>query len=210
MPEETDAINRTCLRHGCVDWQHDAWDADFYPHDLPQDWRLDYLANEVPLLAVSSVYRSASRSDELVEALQDTHDGLSLWFLLQANDAVCTETEVSQWLAAAGKHLGGILLYAESEAAAPWISRAAGKIQILQHQADYQQAQAHMSIFLSPSADQACGLLTTAEPQDLRSIVVLMKQLTRMASEGCLLLAGNPPPASLLRELPQLINLAGY
>ncbi|MCU7958406.1 MAG: hypothetical protein KZQ58_00040 [gamma proteobacterium symbiont of Bathyaustriella thionipta] len=210
MPEETGAINLACLQHGCVDWQHRAWNADFYPHDLPPEWRLDYLANEVPLLAVSNSYRASSQPADLAEALQDCQDDLSVYFLLKADDPVYSQAQCSQWLAAAGKHLAGILLYAESQAAAAWIKQAGGKVKILQHQADYQQVQAIMSVFLSQSGEQACGLLTTCEPQDLRSIIALMKQLARTASEGCLLLAGNPPPAGLLRELPQLIHLAGY
>lgn len=37
---------------GAVDWAHTAWCGSFYPHDLPEDWRLLYYANEFSTVLV--------------------------------------------------------------------------------------------------------------------------------------------------------------
>ena len=34
------------------DWEHPAWNQEFYPDDLPEDWRLSYYANEFPVVLV--------------------------------------------------------------------------------------------------------------------------------------------------------------
>jgi len=38
------------LRVGACGWQHAHWTGDFYPEDLPLDWRLNYYANEFPVV----------------------------------------------------------------------------------------------------------------------------------------------------------------
>ena len=38
---------------GACGWSHSNWVADFYPEDLPLDWRLSYYANEFPVVLVT-------------------------------------------------------------------------------------------------------------------------------------------------------------
>lgn len=38
---------------GACGWSHTNWAADFYPEDLPMDWRLSYYANEFPVVLVT-------------------------------------------------------------------------------------------------------------------------------------------------------------
>lgn len=37
---------------GACGWSHSNWEVDFYPEDLPPDWRLSYYANEFPVVLV--------------------------------------------------------------------------------------------------------------------------------------------------------------
>lgn len=39
---------------GSCGWVHSAWLVDFYPEDLPLDWRLGYYANEFPVVMVTA------------------------------------------------------------------------------------------------------------------------------------------------------------
>ena len=39
---------------GACGWSHSSWAADFYPEDLPLDWRLSYYANEFPVVLVTT------------------------------------------------------------------------------------------------------------------------------------------------------------
>ena len=39
---------------GACGWSHSNWLADFYPEDLPSDWRLSYYANEFPVVLVTA------------------------------------------------------------------------------------------------------------------------------------------------------------
>ena len=38
---------------GACGWSHSNWEVDFYPEDLPPDWRLSYYANEFPVVLVT-------------------------------------------------------------------------------------------------------------------------------------------------------------
>jgi hypothetical protein len=37
---------------GSWGWEHEEWVGPFYPEDLPVDWRLDYYANEFPIVVI--------------------------------------------------------------------------------------------------------------------------------------------------------------
>lgn len=39
---------------GACGWSHASWAVDFYPQDLPLDWRLSYYANEFPVVLVTA------------------------------------------------------------------------------------------------------------------------------------------------------------
>ncbi len=39
---------------GACGWSHTSWATDFYPEDLPMDWRLSYYANEFPVVLVTA------------------------------------------------------------------------------------------------------------------------------------------------------------
>jgi len=52
------------VKIGAVGWQHENWDQDYYPDDLPADWKLDYYANELNcVLLKADLWQSASEDE---------------------------------------------------------------------------------------------------------------------------------------------------
>lgn len=66
---------------GTVDWRRADWQADYYPHDLPADWRLSYLANDCDCVMLPAGQWCVD--DEGLDAAVDEAPE-SLLFLLQA------------------------------------------------------------------------------------------------------------------------------
>ncbi len=52
MPEPLMPAKPFSLCLGARDWEHPAWTRDYYPEDLPTDWRLSYYANDLPQVLV--------------------------------------------------------------------------------------------------------------------------------------------------------------
>ena len=71
------------LRVGVFDWCRFPGQGDFYPPDLPKDWRLDYYSNEFDsaCLAVECFRESA---DLLMESVEDLRTDFELAFSLRS------------------------------------------------------------------------------------------------------------------------------
>ncbi len=68
-----DSVNTT-LFIGGQGWDHDAWVGDYYPEDLPPEWRLSFYANEYSAVLVPWVGWAAGRA-EAQRWLDDTPEG---------------------------------------------------------------------------------------------------------------------------------------
>ena len=71
------AVPATELFVGAVGWDHDGWAGNFFPEDLPPDWRLTYYANEYPLVLVpaaswqgASLEQAAAWADDVADAFR--------------------------------------------------------------------------------------------------------------------------------------------
>ena len=62
---------------GARGWQHNDWIGEFYPDDLPDDWRLGYYGNEYPVVMVPASYLSADES-EYEQWLEESDDSLRM------------------------------------------------------------------------------------------------------------------------------------
>ena len=51
---------------GACGWSHAGWNVDFYPQDLPSDWRLGYYANEFPVALVTMDEWQLSGADPVI------------------------------------------------------------------------------------------------------------------------------------------------
>ena len=62
---------------GAYGWQHTDWIGEFYPEDLPDEWRLGYYGNEYPVVMVPASYLS-SDVNEFEEWLEESDDSLRM------------------------------------------------------------------------------------------------------------------------------------
>ena len=78
------------LALGTVGWNRGFAEANFYPDDLPEDWRLTYLSNELDCVAIVVDEWADLDEDEIEEWLDETHE--QFHFYLMAPDDVVGET----------------------------------------------------------------------------------------------------------------------
>lgn len=58
---------------GAGGWLHKAWDGDFYPDDLPEEWRLGFYGNEFSVVLLPESYW-AMGEDSVLAWLEETDD----------------------------------------------------------------------------------------------------------------------------------------
>lgn len=60
---------------GAVGWEHEAWQGDFYPEDLPADWQLSFYNTRFRCVFLPfGLWREAT-NDEIARWLNDTQEG---------------------------------------------------------------------------------------------------------------------------------------
>jgi len=92
------------IRVGACGWDHLQWQGTFYPDDLPEDWRLNYYANEYSTVLVGEAdWRS--HLDTLGEWIDEVPEGFR--FYLQSS--MDNPPELAQIKVQLGKSFAGIL-----------------------------------------------------------------------------------------------------
>ncbi len=91
-------IHDKTIRVGACDWDHAHWQGDFYPDDLPQDWRLSYYANEFSTVLVPEA-RWRAEGVDFEQWAEDVHEGFRFYFLTA--DRSADETQIKSCLGAA-------------------------------------------------------------------------------------------------------------
>lgn len=89
---------------GSLGWQHAAWQDNFYPEDLPPEWRLGYYSNEFPLAVVTDNERAGA--DELPGELADCREDLQVILRLAADADL---DAARQWLQQLPRHSAVLL-----------------------------------------------------------------------------------------------------
>jgi len=77
-------IHDNTIRVGACDWQHPQWQHNFYPDDLPQDWRLSYYANELSTVLVPQARWQAhwqAEDADFEQWAEDVPEGFRFYFL---------------------------------------------------------------------------------------------------------------------------------
>ena len=72
---------------GACGWDHEQWQEQFYPDDIPSDWRLGYYANEFESVLVPFNVWSAVDIDEIENWFDDIPDEFELFF--EVNPDAC-------------------------------------------------------------------------------------------------------------------------
>jgi hypothetical protein len=178
-------------------WEHPGWRGDFYPEDLPSDWRLTYFANEFPALMIPADRWLGVSEARLRDWARDVPAGFR--FYLEApraggdgGDAV----RVGRLLAA---RLAGLV----AETALP--GRALrGPVPVYRLWDDLGAARPHSA----PIALRVRG----TEIRDLRVARARLEALAGAVGDGCglLLLDGGDVGADDLRRWWALARLLGF
>lgn len=91
---------------GAYGWDYDAWSGDFYPDDLPVEWRLSYYANEFNgVLVPEPVWRVAG-AKQITRWCGDVADGFL--FYLESPLASLSDHPLYFYRDLFGTHWGGI------------------------------------------------------------------------------------------------------
>lgn len=88
------------------------WDNDYYPEDLPEDWRLGYYANEFPgILIPAGVWSDAP---DVGQWLEDVDEAFEFYFLVGDGMSETDRERVVHAGAELGTRLKGLILEADS------------------------------------------------------------------------------------------------
>jgi len=93
---------------GACGWSHSDWCADFYPQDLPVEWRLSYYANEFPVVLVTAAEWNLAEADA-THWCEDTDASFHFVVEITANTAEALQGELDR-IAGFGERCAGILL----------------------------------------------------------------------------------------------------
>lgn len=86
-------------------WDHPEWYGPFFPEDLPEDWRLDYYANEFRAVAVPAAMWQEAGDEEVAAWLDAVPEGFAFFLEVPGPTAAARLAEVA---AALGDCLGGL------------------------------------------------------------------------------------------------------
>ena len=68
------------LQIGTFGWRFDAWRGGFYPEDMPEEWMLDYYANNYHVVLVPESEWLNWDDDQIVECLESVEEGFGFYF----------------------------------------------------------------------------------------------------------------------------------
>jgi hypothetical protein len=169
------------------DWDHAAWPGDFYPQDLPQEWRLTYYANEFQGVLVPAERWQAADEATLHEWVDDVHESFRFYIELRQSESMQEEQSKAALL---GRHFAAWVL--------PQTERADGGVTPCR---------------LDGLQEGCHALLLDADL--LEDVMDQRHLLERLAAESgedrelLLFLHGKAWPIERLRQLSQLSQLLG-
>lgn len=93
---------------GAYGWEHPAWLEAYYPDDLPEDWRLDYYANEFGCVVVPSDIWTSAEEESIQQWLEDVGD--EFWFFLELP---AHPEDIKAQLAVLGDRCAGLVMHGD-------------------------------------------------------------------------------------------------
>lgn len=88
---------------GAEGWLHPGWSGEFYPDDLPEDWRLTYYNTQFHAVFLPHAVWSGATAAEIRQWLEDTHPGFR--FVLEPGPGDATDASAASLF---GDRLGRI------------------------------------------------------------------------------------------------------
>ena len=196
---------------GARGWEHAGWDADFYPDDLPADWRLAYYANQFPVVLVPAERFDAATGDELEEWADEVGEGFR--FLVELSPQAAAEPEpTGARLERLGEALAGVVVDADTaREAVMQLGRRAPVFASLGEGPDLARVLRPLEPGLKVVGRAVAVLPPGAACRTVRQLRAWIDDLRQACSapEIVLVLDGDPPPVGLLEEGQTLLELMG-
>ena len=98
------------IRVGARGWNYEHWNGDFYPDDLPEDWRFSYYSNEFQTVLIPSYYLAQFSPQEWQEWIEDTSK--EFWFYIELSETDSWET-MQPYLEIFSDKLKGVVVVVE-------------------------------------------------------------------------------------------------
>lgn len=134
---------------GSAGWQHAAWQGEYYPDDLPQDWRLGYYANEFPMVLLTEADRQAL--DDIASLPEECREGFM--FVIEA-DLTASALDVEQ----------AVSLLQERDTDARTLHAHCAGLLVVVSEAQLQDQQFIPEIFQRVDLMSACCIDTRGQP----------------------------------------------
>ena len=100
------------LNLGAVGWDHDRWCGEFYPDDLPREWRLTYYANEYRTVLIPEVYWLDRNISEFLKWYEDVPENFRFYlFFRSALTGLSKRSNISQSVQSLKEKLGGFIIH---------------------------------------------------------------------------------------------------
>lgn len=199
------------LMIGSVGWDHPAWGEQFYPDDLPPEWRLTYYANEFPLLLLSVDVWLAGDREQFCGWREDVSERFR--FVLDVSGIKEEDAGAMRQLqccqSALGDRLAGAVCWPlPSRAGNAQLRIALGHGRFLAMAVSVPDMEP--AVQLAEDGTALCALVAGEAVSDLKSLRSVLESLsvrTRGAVSLMLFFSGRPPPIKVMREAAILWQL---
>lgn len=99
------------IRVGARGWDFEQWKGEFYPDDLPRDWRFSFYSNDFQTILIPGNYLTQFTLDEWQEWIEDT--SRDFWFYIEVAESANWD-EIEPYLKIFESKLKGIIVAIES------------------------------------------------------------------------------------------------
>jgi hypothetical protein len=79
-------MTKDYIEIGALGWTHPGWDNDYYPEDLPEDWRLDYYSHHFQFVLMQASEWLQADDEEIEQWLEDVKDSFDFFLAIEADD----------------------------------------------------------------------------------------------------------------------------
>ncbi len=197
---------------GARGWDHDQWCVDFYPDDLPPEWRLGYYANEFPGVLVPEAFWSGVAGDEWSDWCDELPDGFCFYLELSTLSAPLL-AQLAACQASIGSLLKGVLLTDQRKGVNQQLLESLSVPCFTMEAADVDDGARRLYLLSGGRLGHCLGLLLdSGRPLDLARTRQLLESIEGDRSDKLtpmLFVGGKMPDLDYLRRLRTLLELMG-
>jgi len=103
------------IEAGSLGWTHPSWDNDYYPEDLPEDWRLDYYSHHFQVILMQTSEWLQASEDDAAQWLVDVKDSFVFFLAIEPQAlSVAAIKQLGLINAVLGERLQGLVIFKAS------------------------------------------------------------------------------------------------